>query len=321
MKRSANALDRAARRLPSIEGEPVDIRCRDGVLLRGHLWRSAGAPHGGSVVINAATGVLARYYHRYARFLAEHGFDVLTYDYRGIGLSRPESLRGCDYRWRDWGELDFDAALAFLHARDRTQPLFVVGHSIGGFLPGLAENAGLVTRMLTVGAQYAYWRDYASAQRMRLLWKWHVVMPALTAAFGYFPGKRLGWLEDLPAGVANEWSFRGPRMERSHPASDREAVIARFDTVRASILAVTITDDEIGTVPAVRRALRYYRRAEARQVVLTPLDLGYDAIGHFSLFHARHATGFWLDTLLWLREAINPWPRRVYAESLPNRTE
>jgi predicted alpha/beta hydrolase len=292
------------------DGERVDIRCNDDLCLGGHLWPATGAKSCGSVIINPATGVLASYYHRYASFLARHGFDVLTYDYRGIGLSRPPRLRGCGYRWRDWGELDFQAALAFMRTRNPAQPLSVVGHSIGGFLPGFAGNSGSIDRMLTVGAQYGYWGDYAPGHRKRLFWKWHVAMPLVTSVLGYFPGRRLGWLEDLPAGVANEWSFRRARMERSYLAPARDAIVARFNAVRAPILAIGISDDPIGTAPAIRRGLSYYRNATAEQVTLTPGDLGFDRIGHFGLFHSRHAAGFWLDTVLWLREGVNPWPRQ-----------
>jgi predicted alpha/beta hydrolase len=292
------------------EGRPITIACRDGVTLRGHLWARSGWHSHGIVIVNPATGVLARYYHYFAGFLAERGFDVLTYDYRGIGLSRPERLRGLCCRWSDWGELDFDAALRFARDHDATVPLLVVGHSIGGYLPGLSENAAAIDRMLTVGAQYGWWRDYAAGRRTRLFLKWHVFMPTLTALFGYFPGKRLGWLEDLPVGVANEWSFRRARMELSHPPRMREDVILRFAAVSASILAVVVSDDDIGTVPAVRRTLSYYVGAARVEALLTPRDLGFDAIGHFSLFHARHATGFWLDTILWLRDGVNPWPQK-----------
>lgn len=295
------------RNIQPAEGVPVEIRCSDGVVLGGHVWLAGGPETSGSVIINPATGVPARYYHYYARFLAAHGFDVLTYDYRGIGLSRPARLRGCGYRWREWGEKDFDAALRFMDER-ADQPLYVVGHSIGGFLPGLSRHAGRIDRMLTMGAQYAYWRDYAPARRMRLLLKWHVAMPVLTALFGYFPGKRLGWLEDLPAGVANEWSFRRARMETSHPVAERNEVLARFAAVTAPILAVAMSDDELGTVPAIRRTLAYYHNAEITEALLRPADLGFDAIGHFSLFHARHAEGFWRDTVQWLRQGIYPWP-------------
>ncbi|PDT20014.1 alpha/beta hydrolase family protein [Rhizobium hidalgonense] len=292
------------------EGAPVEIRCTDGVVLGGHIWGSSAAKASASVIINPATGVLARYYHYYARFLAAHGFDVLTYDYRGIGRSRPAQLKGCGYRWREWGEKDFDAALCFMDGRS-DQPIYVVGHSIGGFLPGLSKHAGRIDRMLTMGAQYAYWRDYAPEHRMRLLMKWHVVMPVLTALFGYFPGKRLGWLEDLPAGVAHEWSFRRARMEMSHPAAERDEVLARFAAVTAPVLAVAMSDDELGTMPAIRRTLAYYRNAKISQVLLQPADLGFKAIGHFGLFHARHAEGFWRDSIAWLSHGIHPWPAQA----------
>lgn len=292
-----------------VDGREITLRCKDGVMLRGHVWSGRVDPRCGTVVVNAATGVRARYYHYFARFLAEHGFVVLTYDYRGIGLSRPGRLRGCGFRWRDWGERDFEAALDVAEKLG-DGPVAVVGHSIGGFLPGFAANAARIDRMLTVGAQYAYWRDYAARDRLRLFFKWHLAMPALTALFGYFPGARLGWLEDLPAGVANEWSFRRARMELSYPSRERQAILNSFAAVTAPILAIAATDDELATVAAIRRALRYYRRAPATEVLVSPADLDMDRLGHFDLFHVRHASGFWIDALLWLRDGINPWPER-----------
>lgn len=296
-----------------VEPRSVEIACCDGVALRGHIWPHARGEKAGTVIVNPATGVLARYYHRYATFLAGHGFDVITYDYRGIGASRPASLRRCGYRWRDWGERDFEAVLHLAIRLDPVAPLMVVGHSIGGVLSGLAESAPAVTRMLTVGAQYAYWRDYAAERRLRLFLKWHVAMPALTALCGYFPGRRLGWLEDLPAGVANEWSFRRARMELNHPEAERAEVLRRFAAVTAPILAIGLSDDELGTPKAISRALDYYAGSSTTQLLLSPDDFDRQQIGHFGLFHGRHAPDFWLDTLLWLRDDINPWPSKVLA--------
>lgn len=89
---------------PPHEDAHITLTCHDGVMLGAQLFPATGQPLKGKVIINPATGVLARYYHRYARFLARHGFEVLTYDYRGIGQSRPARLRGCGYRWRDRGK-------------------------------------------------------------------------------------------------------------------------------------------------------------------------------------------------------------------------
>jgi predicted alpha/beta hydrolase len=285
----------------------VTLTCHDGYRLSGCVWQPVGAPRG-TVIINCATGVRARYYARYAAFLAEQGFTALIYDYRGIGESRPADLRALRMRWRDWGEYDFHAAVSWARRADPQGLLVVVGHSIGGFLPGFASSAPQVDRYLTVGAQYAYWPDYTPARRLQYGFKWHVLMPALTALYGYFPGRRLGWLEDLPAGVAYEWAFRRARMEHSYPQRERIEVLGRFEAVRAPILAVSASDDPFGTPAALERALGYYRGSDRLRVELRPQDLGQVRIGHFDLFHERHRDRFWRRTLEWIADGHNPWP-------------
>lgn len=289
--------------------ESIVIDCVDGVRLRGHRWSPQGLRPQGVIIINPATGVRASYYHRYAQFLAEHDFEVLTYDYRGIGASRPESLKHSTFCWRDWGEKDFEAVLRFSHGRSGLSPQ-VIGHSIGGFLPGLAPSHPLISRMLTVGAQFAWWGDYQKSQRLQLFFKWHVVMPVLTACCGYFPGKRLGWLEDLPKGVANEWSLRRSRFERSYPKALRDGVLNSLRAFKAPILAVAVSDDRLGTVSAIGRALTYYSGAHSQLAMISPADYHRAYIGHFDLFHDRHRMGFWQQSILWLRDGRNPWCER-----------
>lgn len=290
---------------------PIDVGCDDGIVLKGHRWRAARPDPEGIVVINPATGVKANYYHHYARFLSAHGFEVITFDYRGIGLSRPERLARCGWDWRHWGERDVEAALEL--ALTSGLPVSIVGHSIGGVLPGYAPSAAKVVRILTMGAQYAWWRDYPVERRRRMFLKWHVLMPVLTAMAGYFPGRRLNWLEDLPDGVAYQWGCCGRELEARLAPAMRAAILACFASIRAPILAIGITDDPFGTGPAISRAHGYYSGAQLTKVMLAPEDLAMESIGHFDLFHARHAAGFWLDTLLWLRDGINPWPNRTFA--------
>ncbi len=294
----------------------VIFPCTDGSVIHGHAWTRDDSPHLAVVIINPATGVLARYYHHLARFLVREGYDVVTYDYRGIGRSRPTTLRGSGIRWRDWGELDFDAVVRWARTSRPSSPLYVIGHSIGGFLPGMAPSAVSIDRMLTVGAQYAYFRDYASAHRRRQFLKWHIVMPVLTRVFGYFPGRKLGWLEDLPAGVANEWSWRKADMEASYPVADRAGMLARFAAVRAPITAVATRDDDFATIEAMRRTTRYYRSSERTIAILDPSSLGYTEIGHFGLFHSRHQNDFWQGLLHWLRTGDHPWPDAIVERSL-----
>ncbi|MFG0233364.1 alpha/beta fold hydrolase [Achromobacter sp. 413638] len=300
----------------------ITIPTADATALGGFLWRHpprardgvaqpAGAARGGHgcgrdagpglVIINAATSVRCRYYSRFAEYLHGHGFDVLTYDYRGIGESRPASMRGFQASWMDWGQKDFEAVLTYARREFPGQPVDVAAHSIGGFVTGLAPSSHRLRRIFTMGAQYAYWRDYAPERRLRMLAKWHLAMPVLTACLGYFPGRRLGWLEDTPRGVVRDWSFMGPRFEaRGAPADGTDPRVATMAAVTAPILALSVTDDEFGTEAAIDRLLAYYSGSARTHLRLSPASMGLASIGHFAFFHERFRDTLWPIALGWL---------------------
>lgn len=294
---------------------PISFVAADGYLLKGFAWRHTepGSTQRPVVLINPATSVKCRYYSRFATFLNANGFDVIIYDYRGIGESRPASLRGFEAGWIDWGRLDFEAALQYAAVTFPGQPIQVVGHSVGGFLIGLAASSHLVNRTFTVAAQFAYWRDYARDKRIRLLLKWHVFMPAVTAIFGYFPGSRLGWLEDTPRGVVRDWTAPHPRFEDNWrggrlalPESQRRELVARFAAMRGETLALSLSDDEFGTVEAIQRLLGYFRNSPRTHIHLTPEAINQKSIGHFAFFHSSFEHSLWKIPLEWLRHGRLP---------------
>lgn len=184
------------------------------------------------------------------------------------------------------------------------QPVDVVAHSFGGCAVGLAPSGRQVRRVVMVGAQFAYWRDYAANERWRLVGKWHVVMPLLTRLCGYFPGKRLGWMEDTPAGVVHDWTTRTPRYE--HRPSGRTLAQLPFAQVQAATLAISLTDDPFGTVAATERLLGYLQHAERRHLRLAPGDISVAQIGHFAFFHDRFRETLWPIALAWLQQGRLP---------------
>ncbi|MBV6288367.1 alpha/beta fold hydrolase [Pseudomonas aegrilactucae] len=277
----------------------------DGFSLGGFSWRHAMAdPTRAVVIINAATSVRCRFYSRFADYLYANGVDVITYDYRGIGESRPATLRGFQASWSDWGTLDFEAMLTRAQREFPGQPLDVVGHSFGGCAAGLAASAPIIRRLVTVGAQFAYWRDYAADSRWQLLCKWHLAMPLLTRVFGYFPGKRLGWMEDTPAGVVRDWATPAPAYEQ-RPSGRRLATLG-FAQVQADILAISLTDDPFGTVPAIERLLGYFKASARTHLRIAPHEIDEPGVGHFAFFHRRFEAQLWPIALGWLRDAQVP---------------
>lgn len=288
----------------------------DGFVLGGFAWRHPQAdPSRPVVIINAATSVRCRYYLRFADYLFANGFDVMTYDYRGIGESRPASLKALKASWSDWGALDFEAMLQRARREFPGQPIDVVGHSFGGCAVGLAASAGAIRRVATMGAQFAYWRDYAPGLRWRMLGKWHVLMPLLTRLYGYFPGKRLGWMEDTPAGVVRDWATPHPRYE-GRPSGRRLAAKRNgqpFARVSAAVLAISLSDDPFGTVAAIERLLAYFSNSPRTHLRIAPQDIGETEVGHFAFFHSRFDTRLWPIILGWLRhgELDTSCPGRV----------
>ena len=87
--------------------------------------------------------------------------------------------------------------------------------------------------------------------------KWHLLMPVLTLLYGYFPGKRLGWLEDTPAGVVRDWSMPTAQYE-TRPSG--RVIISNagglpFASVTAKTLAISISANRHAERPSPRVGL------------------------------------------------------------------
>jgi predicted alpha/beta hydrolase len=246
-----------------------------------------------AVLVMPATGVPQGYYAKYAAYLAERGFTVLTFDYRGIGRSRNGELRHSAARMRDWALLDAAAAFRYFCERD----IRVVGHSFGGQALGLLPAPERIHAALLVGSQSGYWGRWPALGK---LWMWpatHIGLPAVATMLGYFPGSRLGFGEDLPRGVALEWASwcRHPRYLVG--ALGAEAQYAR---VRSAVRAYAISDDPFAPLSAVQALAELYPNAAWQTRRLSPRDVGVKSIGHFGFFRERFRDSLWRESADWL---------------------
>ncbi|MEO7082934.1 MAG: alpha/beta fold hydrolase [Gemmatimonadaceae bacterium] len=252
-----------------------------------------------AVLINSATGVRRRFYHDFASFLSTKGFVVATYDYRGIGDSRPPSLRGYHATMRDWGTLDLAAMIDWLGDQFPERPVRIVAHSVGGQLLGLAPNADRVTAMLAVGAQSGWWGHWPRPRRYANALLWYVLVPGLSRALGYFPSRRLGLGEDLPAGVALEWA-RWCR-NRDYMVDERGTPLRPyFDRFTGSLLALSIDGDPFAPRASVAALVSWYANASIRLEQIDQSSFGLSRLGHFGFFRAGVALPLWSHAASWL---------------------
>jgi predicted alpha/beta hydrolase len=275
--------------------ENLIIPACDDYGLAGTVYQPNDNPTNTAVTINTATAVPQQFYKPFATFLAEQGYTVITYDYRGIGGSKPQSLRGFEANAEDWALLDIAGVIDWVQDTYQPQRLFHIGHSYGGQVAGFLPNADKIDAMVTFSAQSGYWRLQGGNQKLAVLFHMYVTFPVLSHLFGYMPWSKLGPAEDLPKGVALGWA-RWCRQP-GYVMDDSHLPLERYKEFKAPVLAYSFDDDNWGTKKSVDKMMSVYPNVERRHVL--PGDVGMTSIGHVGFFRSKSAA-LWPDIVAWL---------------------
>lgn len=251
------------------------------------------------LLIAGATGVPQGFYRRFAEHAASRGFNTLTLDYRGIGQSKPASLRGFEMEYLDWANLDLAATVE--QHRHAERPLFMIGHSFGGHAFGLLPNHDQVAGFYTFGTGAGWHGWMPRAEQVRVLAMWRVIGPLMTRYKGYLAWSKLGMGEDLPLGVYRQWKrwCRFPRYFFDDP--QMPGLAERFAQVRTPIVAFNALDD-LWAPPASRDAfMAAYSNAPYQARTLDSQAEGLGNIGHMGYFRPA-AQRLWDETLDWFEQ-------------------
>src|SRR5918999_5620445 len=150
---------------------PYSVTLDNGDAIAVQLYEPAQAPRA-AVIVPCAMGVAQRFYSRFAEWLAREGYLAVTFDYRGIGSSAPRSLRGFEVDLFGWARQDCAAAIDYVKARLPHEPLYWVGHSLGGQLLGLIPNRHKIDRVMTVATGSGYWLENSWPTKRMVWWLW-----------------------------------------------------------------------------------------------------------------------------------------------------
>lgn len=275
-----------------IQSSTIAFTAADGYPLSGLLY-APPEPHA-SIVVSSATGVPQGFYRRFAEYAAQQGFQVLTFDYRGIDASSPQSLKGFRMSYLDWGRHDLSSAIDVL-AKDGL-PIYMIGHSYGGQALGLTRNHHLVKAMQCYGTG-AGWHGYMPLkEKIKVQVIWNIVFPPLVALTGYLPWSKLNMGADLPVDVYRQWRkwCKNPTYFFADP--EQRALKTQYAQVKSPIFAVAALDDD-WALPASRHAfMQYYRNAPMQFIDMQAQDYGMQAIGHMGYFR-KGAEKIWDQAL------------------------
>ena len=157
------------------------------------------------LLLNSATGVKQQIYFSFAKYFAENGFTVITYDYRGIGESKPQKMRGFKATMRTWGSEDFKTVTNFIQKNYQDHQKFCLGHSVGALILGMNSDSFIFEKFIFVTTQDAYVGNLKWNIALAGILGFGLAVPFSTRLFGYFPAHRFGLGESLPKGVALDW--------------------------------------------------------------------------------------------------------------------
>ena len=284
--------------------EEITIPAKDDYPLAATLYKPEVASNR-IAIVSSATAVPRGFYDGFSQRLAAAGYWVLTYDYRGIGDSKPASLRGFHVEMSDWAMLDMAGVIQYATHSLNARRVVMIGHSVGGQLAALADNADRIDAMATFSAQSGYWLYQGAEQKLVVGFHVFVTLPLLSKVFGYTPWSWFSSAEDLPGGVALQWSrwCRDPR----YVLSDNSLPLTRFTQFAAPVLAYSFSDDKWGRPESVDAMMSAYPVVERRHIEVA--DLSIKSIGHFGFFR-KSAQTLWSDVFSWLesssRSARNP---------------
>jgi predicted alpha/beta hydrolase len=264
----------------------------------------AGSGHRGAALVVPAMGVGQDFYAPFASWLAARGWNTLTFDFRGVGASAPRTLRGFEADVLAWAQLDCAAALACARSLAYGRPLIWIGHSLGGQILAMTPGNDALSAAVTVASGVGYWKENALPLRRYSWWLWHVIAPVATALAGYFPGKTLRIVGDLPKGVMRQWS-RWCRHREYAVGVEGDLMRERYRRVTLPMLSLSFTDDEYMSERNVAVLHAFYARARRDMRRVAPHDAGLARVGHFGFFRPDAGARLWPLMLDWVDRSLS----------------
>lgn len=279
--------------------EEITIKCSDGFLLAGTLFKPERSP-AGVVVIASAMGVPKKFYHPFAGFLSDNGIAALTFDYRGAGESKLKGINGTRVTLHDWGRLDIDAALCESSDRFGELPLYLLGHSCGGQLFGLAPSSTKLSGVIFISAQIPDWRLWPLPYNLGMLAMWYILIPALSFGNSTFPARRFGISSvDVPSGTTAQWA-RWARQPGYLFNDKFNLDTSRYHTFSFPLLAWIFDDDIYAPEKSVKALLGRMPGADIEIKKISGFSSGLGRIGHFGFFREKMRDKLWPEIPEWI---------------------
>ncbi len=277
----------------TIEFFQSTLICSDGQTIVANWFKPKQKNPLATIVVAPGAAAEARFYRGFCEYLANQNYRVVSFDFRSVGESKIVSghnINECGFS--TWIEHDYPTVIKYAKQSAPNIPLFIVGHSAGGWMSGINSASAYVDGILGVAALSAYWRHMARPHRYAHWLAWHVLVPIATKVFGFWPG-RIGFRANMAKKFGTEFS----RWAR-HPDfvfSDKKLQVRENSlNFRGSMHLLQIADDPWGTPSAVAGYAKQFPNASIRTIEsIHPTAFQLSSIGHFGFFRTQNRDVLW----------------------------
>lgn len=275
----------------------VQLRCLDGFLLAGTLH--APTKPKAAVMIAPATGIKRQFYYAFAHFLAQHGYATMTFENRGIGNSMGSTINSGNPSLPNWGKLDMTAVLDYLEEQYPGVKYHLVGHSAGGQLVGLMENATKLTSIFNFGCSSGSIKNAKYPYKIAFHYWLNFVIPVSNLLFGHVKSQWFGMGEPLPRRVGSDWSRYCNGAGYTEVDFGKAIQHHQYDRLTIPSLWLHAADDKIANLANVKDMIRVFPNLKHEIITLHPNDFAFQEIGHMSFFSSKKSA-LWQYAIDWL---------------------
>jgi predicted alpha/beta hydrolase len=267
------------------------IRTKDGREIHAICYLS-GESTGKVIIIGPAANATQQYYKPLAILFRRLEYDVVTFDYRGMGKSMPEVKKGFDAALHQWAVQDADAVIRYARSRFTGKEIIFVGHGISGEIIGLAQASQYIHKLVLVNSALSCKKLWPTKYKFRI-WALKV---ATRLMYALYPQNR--FLKNLPKGVVVEWAnwCNNPNgLFDAYPDNN-------YQKLQIPILAFSFADDWHCPPKAVRELLNRFCGATITWHHMKPIEMGVKRIGHSGFFDPGMKSTLWVLLDQWLNE-------------------
>ncbi len=242
-------------------------------------------------------GVPARKYIPLAQSLAQQGFIVSLCEWRGLDSSNMRASRKVNFGYNEKLLIDLPVALEKVQKLYPNNPVYILGHSLGGQLGTLfmCQYPQVFSGFVGIATGTPYYKGWQFPMNYGLLLS-SKLMRFLAVMVGHFPGYKLGFAGREARQLIKDWSktVASGKYKIANNKYDYESICK---TLNIRALMITIDDDILAPPASIKNLGNKLANSEVEYQHLVSKDFPSRKTGHFA----------WMKDSTPIAQSIKQW--------------